>query len=228
MGSWVIKKESRGRLCFRDGPKCFVRGTSVSVKERLWGRSGFCQYRAKRRGCKGGGRGGGRNDGRLPGVVASGRCVWLSLRCSWGFQGQFCLCCDRSDSRGRGARVKEARWRGRALWSRRGSLSDAGLAGSGRSCSRLIINPGERPLQLKPCASLTQRLGPVGLEQKEVEGRWAVRAVSEGSDRCSVKPASHSASKSSCGTSSDDMEMGLGQAVWTRKGGRREAVGGRR
>lgn len=136
MGSWVIKKESRGRLCFRDGPKCFVRGTSVSVKERLWGRSGFCQYTAKRRGCKGGGRGEGRNDARLPGVVASGWWVWLSLRCSWASKGSFAFVVIDRTAEGGGRR-------GRALWSRRGSLSDAGLAGSGRSCSRLIINPGE-------------------------------------------------------------------------------------
>lgn len=41
-----------------------------------------------------------------------------------------------------GGRVKEARWRGRALWSRRGSLSDAGLAGSGRFVVVLLINLG--------------------------------------------------------------------------------------
>lgn len=46
-------------------------------------------HTAKRRGCKGGGRGEGRNDARLPGVVASGRCVWLSLRCSWVPKGSF-------------------------------------------------------------------------------------------------------------------------------------------
>lgn len=71
-----------------------------------------------------------------------------------------------------------------------------GLAGSGRFVLRLLINLGEPSFQLKPCASLMQCLGPVGLEQNEVEGRWAVRAVSKGSDRYSVKQASQSASHS--------------------------------
>lgn len=78
---------------------------------------------------------------------------------------------------------KRRRWRGRALWSRRGSLGDAGLAGSGRFVLvLLIINLGGRPLNLN-LVPLSQRLGPAGLEQKEAEGRWAVRVVSEGSDR---------------------------------------------
>lgn len=48
----------------------------------------------------------------------------------------------------------------------------------------LINNLGERPFSQNPnLVPLPQRLGLVGLEQNEVEGRWAVRAVSEGSDR---------------------------------------------
>lgn len=49
----VIRKECRGRLVLGTGQECFVRGTSVSVKERLWARSGFGQLTAKRSGCNG-------------------------------------------------------------------------------------------------------------------------------------------------------------------------------
>lgn len=144
----VIGKESRGSACFRDGPKCFVRGTSVSVKERLWARSGFGQLTAKRSGCKGRRAvwgGGWQERCPWPGVEASQWCVcvcvWMCRVCrpeasSKSSLGLDVVVIDRTAEGG--GRVKEARWRGRALWSRSGSLSDAGLAGSGRFCTGCI------------------------------------------------------------------------------------------
>lgn len=59
-----------------------------------------------------------------------------------------------------------------------------GVAGSGRFVLLvvLLINLGGAPFRFKPCAYL-QRVALVDVEQKEIEGRWAVHAVSEGSDR---------------------------------------------
>lgn len=66
---------------------------------------------------------------------------------------------------------------------------------------------------------LPQRVGLVGLEQKKVEGRWAVGAVSE-----TIGPIISQGRQSvGCGRSSGDVKVDWGQAVWTRKGGRREA-----
>lgn len=108
------------------------------------------------------------------------------------------------------------------MWSRRGSLSDAGLAGSGWFVVVLLINLwGEGALSVQTLC-LSQRLALVDVEQKEIEGRWAVHAVSEGSDRWSVKQASHSASQSvSC---SDDMN---GDQTGGRLFGREKAGGGK-
>jgi hypothetical protein len=60
------------------------------------------------------------------------RAVHLSLRCS-RFQEQVAFVVIDRTVGGGGKSQRGPFWRGRALWSRRGSLSDAGLlAGSGR------------------------------------------------------------------------------------------------
>lgn len=107
----------------------------------------------------------------------------LGLSSRGEFQEQTWPCCDRSDSRGRGE-------------SQRGALEGQGFVESARKLGVtlgwpgpggfvrvvLINNLGERPFSPN-LAPLPQRVGLDGLEQKEVECRWAVGAVSEGSDR---------------------------------------------